>query len=348
MQRSNAKITVLIPTYQRPSLLAQALSSAQLQTVSQNNYVILVVDNDPTLHNETQCLIEKMRSPNLRYIKNEKNLGGYGNWNRGFQLAETEWVCLLHDDDLILPSCIEKVLRLLSEFETPSLGAVIPRQCNLYDDPREEWEEEQEQQKNWKAKLDTRLVQKTANRLWKVGLFDNYMICSAYPALSGGALLRRSAVLELGGFGTKWPCEDIFFLNRLGQRYDCFLAGEQWGWYRFGANNIWAKPEEMLKWDLAKKKFREGAARFNWRCRLYHRLFGEGMCIFDRNETIRFARRRGVVLDASEYTWIQDKRSSKFLGRICRFHRNMWHIWMSVRAFLFGMKIEHTHKKGLN
>ena len=337
---TTAKVTILIPTYRRPELLAQALRSARQQTAPGESYEILVVDNDPTPGSETERLMEGMRAPNLRYIRNEENLGGYGNWNRGFHLAETEWVCLLHDDDLLLPSCIERVLYILSWFETSSLGAVIPWQCNLYDDPKEEYAEKRERERNWKARLDTRLQEKTAGRLWSVGLFDNYMVCSAYPALSGGALLRRSAVLELGGFGTKWPCEDIFLLNRLSQRYECLLIGEQWGWYRFGRNNEWAKPGELVKWDLAKKRFREEAARYDVRCGIYHRIFGRGMCIFDRAETVRFARHRGVSVEESAYTWIQDGPCTAFLGRLCRFQRNVWHIWMSVRAILFGKRLK--------
>lgn len=342
---SEAKITVLIPTYQRPRLLFQALKSAQNQTVPRETYDILVVDNDPRVDTETQRLVERLRSPNLRYVKNEQNLGSYGNWNQGFRLAETEWICLLHDDDLLLPTCVERILYVLAQYGAARLGAVIPQQCNLYDDPKEAWEEERERRRNWKARLDTHLQGKTAGHLWSIGLFDNYMVCSAYPALSGGALLRRSAVLEVGGFGTKWPCEDIFLLNKLSQRYECLLIGEQWGWYRFGANNMWAKPNELVKWDMAKKLFREEAAHYDWRCRLYHHLFGKGMCIFDRDETSRFARRRGGVIDLSAYTWIQDERCSTFLGRLCRFQRNVWHIWMSMRAILFSKQIKSNTKE---
>ena len=339
---SKEKITILIPTYQRPQFFAQALKSAQAQTAPQDTYDILVVDNDSTPNSETQSLVEEMRLPNLRYIKNESNLGGYGNWNRGFCLAQTEWVCLLHDDDLLLPSCIERALYVLSRHKSSKLAAIIPQQCNLYGDLKEEMEENWERRRNWKARLETRLQTKTAGHLWSIGLFDNYMVCSAYPALSGGALLRRSAVLKAGGFGTKWPCEDIFLLNRLSQDYECLLIGEQWGWYRFGSNNMWAKPAELVKWDIAKKLFREAAAHHDWRCRLHHHLFGEGMCIFDRDETIRFAQRRGVTVNPASYTWIQDRRYSSFLGRLCRFQRNVWHIWMSLRAILFSKQINRT------
>ena len=332
------KITVCIPTYRRPQLLAQALQSALEQTAPPEAYDILVVDNDPAANTETERMMGKMRDiPNLRYVKNEQNVGGYGNWNRAFAMARTEWVCLLHDDDLLLPVCIERALTLLDELESPRLGAVIPWQCNLYDDPQEE--SEQAAQVNWKGRIDEWLHQKTAGKRWRINLFDNYMISSAYPALSGGNLIRRSAVLQLGGFGTKWPCEDIFLMNRMARQYDCWLIGEQWGWYRFGMNNMWARPLDLVKWDKAKKLFREKAAQQDLRCRLYHKIFGKAMCFFDRNESIRFAKKRGTNIDPALYTWLDGVQCNPVVLRLCRLNRNAWHIWLSARAKLFGKRV---------
>lgn len=336
---AEAKITILIPTYQRPALLEKALNSALNQTMSSEKYSILVVDNDPNSGTETEMVVERLRCANLRYIKNEKNLGGYGNWNRGFQLATTEWVCLLHDDDLLLPNCLSRALELLSKLDSPRLGAIIPWQCNLYDNPAEERLELQEKSRNWKARLDNWAQQKTAGRLWKVGLFDNYIICSAYPALSGGNVIRRSAVLQLGGFGEKWPCEDIFMMNRMAEHYDCYLVGEQWGWYRFGTNNMWSKPDELQKWDLAKKTFRDAAAAHSRICALYHKLFGQAMCVFDQNESVRFAKQRGTNLRISGYAWVNSESVSRTMLRLCRWNRNTWHVWMSIRAALFGRRV---------
>lgn len=300
------------------------------------------MDNDPTPNTETEHLICTMSAPNLTYVKNEKNLGGYNNWSKGFQMAQTEWVCLLHDDDLLLPTCIERAYCILDQFETPRLGAVLAWQCNMFDNPTEDIIENKEKTKNWKARLDSALHLKTAGHLWKVGLFDNYMICSAYPALSGGNLIRRSAVLALGGFGTKYPCEDIFLMNRMAQIYDCYLLGEQWGWYRFGENNMWAYPADLAKWDAAKRLFREKAAQYKKSCNLYHYLFGDAMCVFDMQESVRFAARRGHAVDADSYPWLKIMHVSKIKVRVCRFNRNFWNIWISVRAILFGRKVPTT------
>ena len=333
------KITIVIPTYKRPQLLAMALASAENQTVPPEEYRILVVDNDPQPNTETEKLVKNEGYSNVKYYKNRHNLGGYGNWNRGIQLAETEWICLLHDDDLLLPTCIENAYTILEKYDSPHLGAVIPRQCNLYDDPKEEYLEKNERTRNWKARLDHRLRDGTKKRMWKITLFDNYMVYSAYPAISGGNLLRRSAVLALGGFGTVWPCEDIFFLNRLAQVYQCFLLGQQWGWYRFGTNNRWAEPKELVRNDYAKKLFREESAKFDKRCAIYHRFFGIAMCFFDRDESVHFAKVRGKQIDQSMYKWIDGIDVFPLWKRLCRANRNLWQMWMSLRAILFGIRI---------
>ena len=166
------------------------------------------------------------------------------------------------------------------------------------------------------------------------------MVFNSYPAISGGNLLRRCAVLDVGGFGTKWPCEDIFFLDRLAQDYDCWLLGRQWGWYRYGTNNRWARPEELVKNDRAKKLFREGAAKYDKRCALYHRFFGTAMCFFDRDESVRFAAQRGDRVDPDMYTWLNGVGISPVVKRLCRANRNLWQMWISLRTIVFGKRVK--------
>lgn len=334
-----SKITILIPTFQRPLYFEQALRSAMDQTVPAERYKILVVDNDPTQGTETETIIKNAQFPNLRYVKNEKNIGGYANWNRGFQLADTEWICLLHDDDLLLPHCVERAHAMLRHIENDRLAAVIPWECNIFDDPKLERMELCERNETWKARLDNRLFQKTARRMWKVSLFDSYMCYSAYPNFSGGTLFRRSAVLNMGGFGTFWPSEDKLLMNRMARRYDCWLLGEQWGWYRYGENNMWAKPAELVKGDEAKKLFREIAAKESGICKAYHSVFKEAMCLNDRNLSRRLASRRGISIDFALYTWLANEKENKLLVKICHKNSNLWHMWISLRTYIFGRRV---------
>ena len=46
------------------------------------------------------------------YYKNEKILGMLGNWNRGIELARAPFVTYCHDDDMLLPSALSRLMEL--------------------------------------------------------------------------------------------------------------------------------------------------------------------------------------------------------------------------------------------
>jgi len=106
-------ISILIPTFKRNSMLAQALASSLNQDAS-CNFEVIVVDNDPEsfgLAFDNFMPIKKNIC--LRYFVNEINLGMTGNWNQCLELAKGNWVTMLHDDDWLAPNFISTMLPLL-------------------------------------------------------------------------------------------------------------------------------------------------------------------------------------------------------------------------------------------
>lgn len=109
-------LTIAIPTYKRASLLKETLDSALNQEEYQAPYEILVVDNNPERNDETECLLKGYANQsNLSYYKNTENLGMFGNWNRLYTLAKGKWVVMLHDDDLLSPHFLHRMIPLLNE-----------------------------------------------------------------------------------------------------------------------------------------------------------------------------------------------------------------------------------------
>ena len=53
--------------------------------------------------------------PRISYVRNPKNLGLVGNANRCLELADGEYVCIFHHDDVMLPDNLERKVRLLDE-----------------------------------------------------------------------------------------------------------------------------------------------------------------------------------------------------------------------------------------
>lgn len=105
----NATVTVIVPTYKRPEMLAQCLASVAAQDYP--HFVALVCDNSP--EREGAAVVADMQDPRFRYCPRERNLGILGNAVQGFADAETTWVMEVDDDDLLHPHCLSSLMRPL-------------------------------------------------------------------------------------------------------------------------------------------------------------------------------------------------------------------------------------------
>lgn len=115
---SEALITFAIPYYRNPDLLARAIDSVCQQ--DRPDWRLLVADDsggDPSIRE----LVESRRDPRMSYVRNETRLGMVGNWNRCLDLAQTEFITLLHADDELLPNYASHVLRGLQAHPTAVL-----------------------------------------------------------------------------------------------------------------------------------------------------------------------------------------------------------------------------------
>lgn len=101
-------ITVITPTYKRYQYLKKAIDSVLTQTYNDFEYIIV---DDNTLDSDERKLTEKVirgySDPRIRYIQNEKNLGGSGARNVGIFQAKGEYIAFLDDDDMYLPDRLE-------------------------------------------------------------------------------------------------------------------------------------------------------------------------------------------------------------------------------------------------
>ncbi len=122
MNNSDAKrpaVSICIPTYNGAAYLAEALQSAVSQTF--DDLEILVVDGGST--DGTVAVASSQSDPRIRVVATERNDGMVANWNRTVQLSRGRYVKFLFQDDLLAPTCIE---RMLGVFErNPSVGLVF-------------------------------------------------------------------------------------------------------------------------------------------------------------------------------------------------------------------------------
>lgn len=130
-------ISVVIPTYGRPQLLAATLDSLRRQT--HTDVEVLVCDNgaDPA----TRAVVEATDDPRFVYVPRAHNLGIQGNTLAGFTQAKGEFVFKIDDDDLLPPHTLAQLHAALVKHPEAALafGTLIdvrlPRRTRLAPPP---------------------------------------------------------------------------------------------------------------------------------------------------------------------------------------------------------------------
>ncbi|NLB90877.1 MAG: glycosyltransferase [Clostridiales bacterium] len=108
--QNNPEISVVLPTYNRGYILAQAIESICAQTYT--NWELIVVDDGSS--DDTSQVVEGIRDSRIRYIKTE-NQGANKARNQGVQLAKGNFIAFQDSDDLWLEHKLETQLNLLKE-----------------------------------------------------------------------------------------------------------------------------------------------------------------------------------------------------------------------------------------
>lgn len=185
-------VSVVIPTHNRPEMLAEALASVRAQTYT--NYEITVVSNG-----ESAATRERSQSAaelaGARYFALDVgNLAAARNF--GVARAAGEWIAFLDDDDLWLP---EKLERQVAVAAATGADVITADWLLLYPDGHEEVE---------------RL---RCPRGWSYTKAIGHYLWGANSSL---AFIRRSAFDDIGGFD---EClhysEDMDLWRRLSWRH---------------------------------------------------------------------------------------------------------------------------------
>jgi glycosyltransferase involved in cell wall biosynthesis len=94
----------------------------------------LIVGDDASM-DETRTVVESFHDPRIRYIRHEKNVGIYANWNKLVELCSGDYVCIYHDHDNYEDTILERLAELLDEHQNMSFAhtahTLIDAQGNL-------------------------------------------------------------------------------------------------------------------------------------------------------------------------------------------------------------------------
>lgn len=204
--------SIMIPTFNRPQLLIQAIRSALAQRGGADIEVV-VVDNDADGQYGAAAVVDGFDDARLRYVRNERNLGMCGNWNRCVELAAADWLTILHDDDLLHPDYLDGITGALRA--APDLSAIG---CGVHE------------LSNGNYEIGAPAAPGTVAPLMRLNRCDILRCCPYYVA---GVALRRQDVLAVGGFDPdQYPSMDYDMWFRLFKNGNIGLLGERLAVYR--------------------------------------------------------------------------------------------------------------------
>jgi glycosyltransferase involved in cell wall biosynthesis len=115
---STTPLTVGIPTYNRAALLTRAIDSVLAQSFTA--FRLIVSDN--ASEDRTAETVAAYADERIEYLRSEHNVGPIANLNGLIARADTEYLVLLPDDDILLPGHLAATLAMLQR--CPSVGLV--------------------------------------------------------------------------------------------------------------------------------------------------------------------------------------------------------------------------------
>lgn len=120
------KVSVVVPTYNRPDLLHRCLTALLDQTVEANTYEIIIVDDGA--NDEVKRLVEAMgraTEANLRYIAVTQSQGPAAARNVGWRAAGGEIIAFTDDDCIPEPGWLQAGLAAFKDGIVGASGRLV-------------------------------------------------------------------------------------------------------------------------------------------------------------------------------------------------------------------------------
>jgi len=234
-------VSVIIPTYNRPHYLQQAIASVVQQTYT--NLEIIVSDDCSSEH--PQPIIDAFQDARIRLRRNPTNLGIGLNATYAFKEAQGKYVASLNDDDLWCPDFLETLV--------PPLEAdsdLVLAFCDYFIINSEGAIDEAATEKQSCREKRHQLQAGVHRPFWELGLIDRSVFAAS------AALIRREAVAweRLQEASVFWDYYISYLACRSGR--GAYYCPERLACYR-----IHAQSENMSSGNRnAQAKIRKGKA----------------------------------------------------------------------------------------
>ena len=234
-------VSVIIPTYNRPHYLKEAIASVVQQTYTN---LEIIVSDDCSVESPA-AIVAAFQDSRIRLRRNPTNLGIGLNVTCAFQEAQGEYVASLNDDDIWHPEFIAKLLPSLeanSDLALAFCDYFVIRPDSSVDIEATENQTNREKRRHLQPGIH--------QPFWEIGLVDRAVFTAS------AALIRRCAVdwSRLQEAGVFWDYYISYLACRSGN--GAYYCPERLSYYR-----IHPQSENMTSGSRnAQAKIRKGKA----------------------------------------------------------------------------------------
>lgn len=201
---NNAKVSIIVPTYNRAHIIGRSVESVLAQTYA--DFELVLVDDGST--DETKELIESYQDERICYYYAGQNQGVSAARNYGIEKARYDYIAFQDSDDIWHPNKLEKQMQALLQAGADE-GFVYHKIQYLFGENRFAIIPNEE----------VPMAQKTGD-IFAQMLYDNLVPC---PSI----LATRQCVLSTQGFDTQMKAlEDYDFALKMAKNYKGIFLDE--------------------------------------------------------------------------------------------------------------------------
>lgn len=112
-----SQLTICLLTYNRHTDLKKTLQS--IKELNYQNFSLIVGDNSTT--NKAENIVKTI-FPKATYYRNVPSTNEIENSNKCISMAKTEYVCLMHDDDILQPDYLDVIMQEIQKNDAIDLA----------------------------------------------------------------------------------------------------------------------------------------------------------------------------------------------------------------------------------
>lgn len=268
-------VSILIPSYNRPDFLKEALKSACEQTYA--NTEILIQDNASDF--DVEALVSDFDDPRISFRRNKKNLGMARNWRVLALRSKGKYLAFLNDDDVwekeylstlveILQRRPNLVLAFCDHWVTDASGRIDPAQTAANS---RRWMRDRIPDGEHKPFTEIALVYRSIWTASATVFRRDAVDWNAIPAQAGIAVDLYLAYLAARTGGAAWYCNKRLARYRVhnGSTTASFVALKP---------RLECAQNSIFCWErFASDEFLKSSAPY-FRIKRLHNLFRYGLC----------------------------------------------------------------------